>query len=178
MTNTLVVPPEMYQRVRGHVLPQDDEREQVAFLFAKPSPSGTERFDIIDDALIPSSGFGYQSEFHLELAGGTQGAMIKRAHELGASLVEVHSHRLDAPATFSPSDRAGLNEFVPHVWWRLRGRPYFAIVMGPSSFDALGWTFNPEAPETLSRLEVGSQLLRPTGLSENRWRMSDGIVEV
>ena len=46
-------------------------------------------------------------------------------------------HRQGDPAEFSASDRKGLESFVPHVWWRLRHRPYLALVFRG---DDRGWS--------------------------------------
>ena len=55
---------------------------------------------------------------------------------MGASLVEMHSHIGPWPAGFSYADRLGLQETVPHMWWRLKKRPYLALVVTNCSFDA------------------------------------------
>jgi len=43
---------------------------------------------------------------------------------------------------FSPSDIAGFREFVPHIHWRLKGKPYGAVVVAPASIDAALWEEN------------------------------------
>jgi hypothetical protein len=45
----------------------------------------------------------------------------------------------------------GFQEWVPHIMWRLRQRPYVAVVVTPDSFDALVW-------------QAGDQVMRPRGL--------------
>ena len=80
------------------------------------------------------------------------------------ALGEFHSHPGGLwRAQFSASDIYGLDEFVPHVRWRLRGQPYFAIVVAPSDFDALIWR-TPQA-EALKEFQVGDRVLTPTGLT-------------
>jgi hypothetical protein len=65
-----------------------------------------------------------------------------------------------------PTDWMGLDQFVPHVWWRLGHRPYVALVFGETTFDAVVWRAGPEAPEPLEGLRVDDQeTRRPTGLS-------------
>src|SRR6266487_1407438 len=105
----------------------------------------------------------------MELADETRAQVIKRAHDLGASMVEFHSHPYPWPARFSESDRVGLEEFVPHVWWRLKGRPYAAVVVAPSGFDGLVWMTSPDRPEQLDGIACGDRLLRPTGLTLRHW---------
>jgi hypothetical protein len=98
--------------------------------------------------------------------------MIKRAHDLNASVIELHSHPFSKHAEFSPSDLSGFSEFIPHVWWRLKGRPYAAIVLAPTGFDSLAWLENPTTPNGLLQIQAGSTLITPTGFTysalENR----------
>lgn len=58
---------------------------------------------------------------------------------------------------------------IPHVWWRLNHRPYFAFVFAPTSFDALVWLADVRTPAPLQHLEVERDLLRPTGITIARW---------
>ena len=46
----------------------------------------------------------------------------------------------------------GLLETVPHMFWRLDNRPYVAIVVARSGFDALVWTRDAQKPVPLSGL--------------------------
>lgn len=103
------------------------------------------------------------------MADRTRAALIKRAHDLDASLVELHSHPGPWPAAFSYADRMGLRETVPHMWWRLKKRPYLAFVVASSSFDALVWLDGPKMPRRLDGLVVGERFLRPTNFSLRGW---------
>lgn len=160
-----------YEALRQHLLPggrPEEPAEEAAFGFARAVTTQSEtRMSIIEWHPVAGRGFAHQSGFHLELADETRAYVIKRAHDLQCSLVEFHSHPGAWPAQFSASDFLGLEEFVPHVWWRLRGRPYVAIVVAPSGFDGLAWTEAPHKAVPLTAIDVGGQLLRPTGLS---WR--------
>ena len=89
-----------------------------------------------------------------------------------ARLIEMHSHPRATVAEFSGSDRSGFAEFVPHVWWRLKKKPYAAIVVGPSSFDSLSWVSGPQRPDGVLDLQVGTERLRPTGLTFDNWERS------
>jgi len=154
----------------AHLLPPDDDREQAVFLFARISRSPSEAiFDVAESRLLRPGDFDVQEGDYLELADGTRAALIKRAHDLDASLVEIHSHPGPWPAAFSLSDRMGLAETVPHMWWRLKKRPYLAIVVAPSGFDALLWLDDPRIPRGLDAVMAGDRLLRPTGNSLGGW---------
>jgi hypothetical protein len=123
---------------------------------------------VVESELLPPSAFNHRTPRYLELKDETRARVIKHAHDLGTSLVEVHSHPLFDPV-FSASDEAGLRQFVPHVWWRLKGRPYGAIVVAPKGFDALFWLDGPKAPVTLSALDIDGTQLTPSGISLRNW---------
>lgn len=165
MAPTIVIRGALYDALVAHLLAPEDSVEQVAFMYARPRRGDSTTFDVIDQTLIAGDGFVRHTEYHLELTDEARGAVIKRAHDLGASLAELHSHPFNAPAAFSPSDLAGLDEFVPHVWWRLAHRPYFAFVVGLTSFDALAWLESPRLPCPVRHLEVNGELLVPTGIT-------------
>lgn len=82
--------------------------------------------------------------------------IIRWAWAEEASLVEAHSHAF-GPAQFSPSDLEGLEEWVPHLWWRLRGRPYGAIVVADGTVDALAWIEGADVPEQIVTLEIAGE---------------------
>ncbi len=177
MSTGLVIDPELHRRLRTHLLPDDSAAEQAAFLFAKTAYKRADfRFKVIDHTLVAPDGVEYNSVGYLELTDQTRAQVIKKAHDLEASLVELHSHRLPFPAVFSPTDIDGLRQFVPHVWWRLRGRPYLALVIAPTSFDALLCVTNARDAQPLDRLVFGRRVLRPTGPSLKHWSHNDGSV--
>ena len=57
---------------------------------------------------------------------------------------------------FSPSDMYGFSDYVPHCRWRLRGRPYLAVVVSPAGMDALAWT-------SADGKAIGLDAIRPAG---------------
>ena len=174
---TLHVEPGFKTAIWSHLLPENEHSEsieQAAFGFAKTISEGeVTTFNVIDWLPIEETGFAHQSGYHIELADEMRPFLIKRAHDLQTSLVEFHSHPFSARAEFSPSDLIGLDEFVPHVWWRLKGRPYLAIVVTPSQFDALAWVTSPRSPVPLKELRAGSAVLRPSGLTFRRQRFKN-----
>lgn len=166
MKTVLNLPAGVYEDLVAHLLPGDTSNEQAAFLFARASD--TDRgvaLDVIDSAKLAAADFAVQAPDYLELADATRARLIKRAHDLDASLVEMHSHPGPWDAAFSPSDLRGLSETVPHMWWRLNKRPYAAIVIAPSGFDAMVWLDGPRSPQELDSLAAGSQILKPTNIT-------------
>jgi hypothetical protein len=125
-------------------------------------------FDIIEHALLEHRDFAAQYSDYLELADEARVRIIKHAHALKACLVEIHSHPWTWPAEFSPSDRAGLKETVPHMRWRLKERPYLAVVVAQTSYDALVWALAGDEPAPLV-VEVDGERLLPTGRSLGGW---------
>jgi len=158
--------PAMREALWRHLLPHPDAEEEAAFLFARWTDNDTTgTFECVQWTPLPPEGFLSRSEYHLELTDAARAAAIKQAHDLGTSLVEFHSHTGRSPARFSPSDLVGFREFVPHVWWRLKGRPYLAVVVSRSGFDGLAWTVDPRTRRRLDAIVAGGVLLRPTALS-------------
>jgi hypothetical protein len=169
-TFSLNIPPDQHRRLVRHLLPRHRKTEEAAFLFCRAlqTDAGTE-FHFLNLHLVPPSEFNYKSLYGIELTDRCRASVIKRAHDLNASLLELHSHPRSAVVEFSPSDRGGFAEFVPHVWWRLKQRPYAAIVVGPSGFDSLTWVSNPERPDGVLDLQIGVDRLKPTGLTLENW---------
>ena len=144
---------------------QGSKVEEAAFAYAQPISEKVGAYKIVDWQLVPPEGFVYQTEVGFELTDEMRGLVIKRAHDLSASLVEFHSHKGKWPAEFSPSDVYGFTEFVPHVWWRLKGRPYFSVVVANVGFDAFAWITDPQTPQYLDALVVAGEVYTPTKLS-------------
>lgn len=153
-----------------HLLPSNSMQEQAAFLFCKASDNGKGiTFEAIDQTLLGEEDFLVQYDDYLELTDKARIDVIKHAHMLNASLVEFHSHPASWLAAFSPADRTGLQETVPHMRWRLKKRPYAAIVVTPSSFDALVWCHDSIVPEPLSAINASGRLTNPTNASLKGW---------
>ena len=156
---------EMYEAVRSHVL--QSMQENAAFLFVEPRHKANGlHLKAMDLHCVPPKGLTEESgNYFLELTDEERSRVIVEATRRDAALVEVHSHPFtERGATFSYSDLRGFEEFVPHVWWRLRGKPYAAIVFSQRDCDALAWTRGPEEMEKLDKiLVVGKGPIIPTG---------------
>jgi hypothetical protein len=138
--------------------------EHVAFMFTAPQSDDTP-LRVCEIYRVPREGFDFQSDLHVSLTDETRALVIKRASDLGGCMIEAHSHK-HGPARFSPSDLHGFTEWVPHVRWRLQQRPYIALVIVGTRFDALVWDGPPGALSELSSLAVdGQQPVRPTGIT-------------
>ena len=163
----LELPRGAYADIWAHLLPNRQPfSEQAAFVYAHmETREEADVFRCVEWFPVGPSGFLYRSEFHLELTDEMRGLVIKRAHDLGASIAEFHSHAGSWPAQLSPSDLFGLEEFVPHAWWRLKRRPYLAVVVALSGFDGLAWISDPKMPQRLDGIVVGETKLEPTRLS-------------
>jgi hypothetical protein len=154
-------------RLRRHLL-QTPRCEQGAFLFCRHSASagGDEIFDCEDWSPLKRSDYEIQAGDYLELTDATRARLIKQAHDRGVCLVESHSHPGPYPAAFSYSDLTGLDEFVPHVRWRLRGRPYAALVFAQNGFDGLAWTDGAGTlPQQVAAIQTESERFAATGLT-------------
>lgn len=150
--------------------------ERAAFALCTFEAIGSEGLFAVRELDLPQDGVeSTGSEFHLAVDDAVIARVIKRAHDTKLCIVELHSHPFDDGAEFSPSDLAGLDELVPHVRWRLRGRPYAALVVAPDGFDGLAWI---EAGERfgseVSRVEVDEEVQVPSGRTLRRRRASSG----
>jgi hypothetical protein len=156
--------------IMEHLLPAGCEQEQAAFLFARSDRTDDQiLFEVIDARKLGPADFVRQEGDYLEMTDATRAGLIKQAHDMDASLVEMHSHLGPWPAGFSYADRLGLQETVPHMWWRLKKRPYLALVVTNCSFDALLWLDNTKVPRALDALIAGDLILRPNNSSLGGW---------
>jgi len=153
-------------RLRRHLL-RTPRCEQGAFLFCRHSVSGGAAHLLACEDWSPlnRSDFEVQAGDYLELTDAARARLIKQAHDRGLCLVESHSHPGPYPAAFSYSDLTGLDEFVPHVRWRLRGRPYAALVFAQSGFDGLAWIDGGALPQQVIAIETEKARLAATGLT-------------
>jgi hypothetical protein len=167
MAVTISLPDGLYRRIHDHLT---GTAEQVAFLLAQRPDGIASYLRILDAYLVPPDDLEPGDPFHVHLADQIQGQVIRWAWSANACLIEAHSHGpWGDPAAFSPTDLAGLAEWVPHVRWRLGGRPYAALVFGARTFDGLAWTHSPTTAEPVDLLHVDEQPPRvATGLSHAR----------
>jgi hypothetical protein len=136
--------------------------EQVGFFLAD-FVEANRTFKILDWRLVRAKEELDGAVFHVTLDNEVQTEMIQWAFSTGRCLIEAHSHGTLWPAEFSRTDVLGLDEWVPHVRWRLRGRPYAALVTGGIDFDALAWADASTDPAQVERLVAGSLDLVATG---------------
>lgn len=155
----------LFDSLRSHLLPNVMHAEEAAFLFAHVANEERGlRFRVIDWYPVPEEGFVERSLYYLELTDETRGLVIKKAHDLRCSLIEAHSHSGKHPAEFSQSDKRGFDEFVPHVLWRLKRRPYAAMVMATNSIDALAWQEESEGLQ-VAAIQAGDRSITTTALT-------------
>lgn len=167
----LNLPPSVYATLVKHLLPPGATCEEAAFGFASTrSENGRLIFALLELLPVPPEGFVERSRYFLHLTDEMRGRVIKRAHDLSASLIEFHSHPLQPHAEFSPSDRTGFQEFVPHVKWRLKGRPYAAFVFTPTTFDALAWVSDVAAPIAFDAIAADGHRHPSTKMTFSNWR--------
>ncbi len=154
-----------YSEILKYVLPRNSRHEEAVFVFARADSTGV--FTPLEVFNVPPSGFVHRSPYFLELTDETRATVIKRGHDLTASVIEIHSHPLQFGAQFSQSDISGFREFVPHILWRLKKRPYAAVVVARDSIDSLAWFDTVESPVPMAiRYEDGT-LSHPTGATHS-----------
>ena len=168
--NILNLSTDLHSRLWSHLLPTGTMREQAAFLFCE-TETGNDGivFNVADHIFLHEADFEIQQSDYLELTDETRIWLIKRAHAIGASLAELHSHPGPRPAAFSRSDRIGLKDTVSHMHWRLKNRPYLAIVVAPTGFDALVWACDSKTPRLLDGIDIDGVIMTPTNASLRGW---------
>lgn len=70
-------------------------------------------------------------------------------------------------AKFSWSDWYGFQDFVPHIQWRLPGRPYGALVFTQKTFDGLYWKDDFNNHKIIEKVIDGKKTMKATRLSQN-----------
>ena len=170
MKTILEIPTARYVELRSHLLPPGGTYEEAAFLFVDAlSESVGWRFRFREMALLGPEDFIERHADYLEMEDATRARLIKHAHDLGSSLIEVHSHVGPWRAAFSFSDIRGLKETIPNMWWRLKGRPYASIVVSEISIDALAWIDAPDGAVPLDEIHAGTEVIRPTHSALEEW---------
>jgi hypothetical protein len=170
MKTTLTLPANLWAEVLNHLLPRNAVVEEAAFMFAKTERTAAElKFEVVEVIKLTPQDFVARYADFIELKDEARARVIKRAHDLGASIVELHSHVGPWRAAFSFSDIAGLKDIVPHLWWRLKGKPYAALVVAKNGFDALVWADDPDLPRALDAVVAGDQVLQPTNETLKEW---------
>lgn len=160
---------EQFERVFTHLIPQPHHLELAAFVFA--SLEGQDALVCRDMWLLEASELAVQLPYHFELQDEVRGQVIKRAHDSGLIIVEMHSHLGDRPAEFSWSDLSGFDSWVKHVQWRLKGAPYGAVVVTQDSFDGFFWG---DDIERLRTIEVDNrEWMRATERSPLQWTLPE-----
>jgi hypothetical protein len=128
-------PPDLYDQLSEHL---SQYPERVAFMRSPLPEDGV--FRVEELRLLGRHEFDSQSDAHCEIDDAIRADVIKWAWDHDACLIEAHSHgKILMPARFSQFDITQLAEWVPHVRWRLGGRPYAALVTASREIDGLAW---------------------------------------
>jgi len=169
MIHEIFIPTGIHDRIRDHLF--QSELEQAAFLFASTEvDAGGIRFHVQDCYLVPSAGWDVQMDVYLEMSDEERAKILKMARDRNAAIIDCHSHpHSQEEVWFSPSDLAGITEFGQYVKWKLKGRPFAALVFAEASIDGVVWHGEFAGAEPLSALSIeGQARLRPTGSWFNR----------
>lgn len=158
---TISFPQELFDQLTQHL---GKAAESVAFMRCS-TPSEDGAFLVRSLHLVADNAITIGEDGECELDDDVRREVIMWATETEECLVEAHSHGLlFRPARFSRFDLAQLSTWVPHVRWRLRGRPYAALVTASLDFDGLAW-IGPEAESVDTVTVDGRDAITTTGLS-------------
>jgi hypothetical protein len=166
MAISIYMTSDMHASILAHLFPKGDKREQGGFLFCKFDEK-SQTFDSSEWLPLKGTDYAEQANDYLELADETRAMIIKKAHDMNASIVELHCHLGPSKATFSIADWLGFNEFVPHILWRLKNKPYAALVFAHNSVDGFTWLNRDAKPIAVTSIETELTQYPTTGLSIN-----------
>jgi len=169
MSHEIFITADVLHRVRHHLF--QNQLEQAAFLFATTETKDEAvRFHVEDFYLVPTSGWDVQMDVYLEMTAEERAKILKRARDRNTAIIDCHSHpHSQEEVWFSPSDHVGITEFAQYVRWKLKAKPFAALVFGETSIDGVVWQGDFACAEPLATLSiVGQGRLRPTGSWFNR----------
>jgi len=166
MTASICMTSEIYTAVLQHLFPKGDRREQGGFFFCR-FHEPAQAFWVLEWMPLESADYAHQERDYLELSDSTRAGLIKKAHDMQASLVEVHCHPGQHKVAFSIADWMGFKDFVPHIRWRLANRPYAALVFGHESVDGCAWVSNQKEPVGINQIHTEKSSHATTGISIN-----------
>lgn len=154
------------EQVSGALRYFDAPAERMAFGVACPGKvdGAWELLEVrfLDD----ETDYEYRGRLGVVVAEHVRPDVLRWAHGLGGALVEAHSHWHRGPVGLSRTDTDGLRASAPQLLWRLPGRPYLALAVGPDSVDAVCWTAS--GPQALDAVVIAGRPLRPTGVGLRR----------
>lgn len=164
--SSLFIPQKIYQNIYDYLFPKGVCFQSVAFIFAEIFKT-SDSLEFQFNSWYPVKSCEYKCRYkeYVELKDMMRQKIIKKAFDLNAAIIELHSHVCLKGACFSPTDLQGFKEFVPHVWWRLNKKPYAAIVFSKSDFDAFVWVDDPEQYRQVTEIVVDDRHFYPTGLT-------------
>jgi hypothetical protein len=153
-------PTELFEDLFQHL---SQAPEMVAFM-RSPVPGSDGVFRVEGLHLVDPDSTSLAEDGHCDLDDEVRSTVIKWAWDNESCLLEAHSHGLLFPPALSRFDFAQLEEWVPHVRWRLGGRPYVALVTASLQVDGVAWT--DKGPEGIDEILVnGRDTIPTTGLS-------------
>ena len=168
------MPAATHAEILQHLFPKGDRREQGGFLFCSYD-NKTQVFNVREWLPLTASDYASQERDYLELSDATRASLIKKGHDMGAALVEIHCHPGQQKVAFSLADWMGFKDFVPHIRWRLKGRPYAALVYGYQCIDGFAWIDEQKLPINVTGINTGRAFHFTTGNSMSA--LSRGLYE-
>ena len=164
----------MFADIKKHLFPKDDRREQGGFLFSRFDEE-RQVFVVMEWMPLKASDYAFQERDYLELSDASRANLVKKAHDMQASLVEIHCHPGQVKVAFSLADWVGFRDFVPHIKWRLAKRPYAALVFGHDCVDGFAWVDDQKFPIAVKGINTETVFHSTTGISINA--MNRGLYE-
>ncbi len=174
MRREILLPGGTWPALRDHLLGQGSQ-EQLAFLLAATAQGrGWLRLLVREAIAVPPEALLQQTAARLEVQPAFSQAILRRCHETGLSLIEVHSHPFaHQHTTFSPRDVANEALKFRYVEKRIPHVRHATMVVGHESLDAHLWARGAAVPiDRVRALEAPITDLVPTSA---RGEEGDGL---
>ncbi len=142
-----------YKKLKRHLF--NDDSEQGAFLFARRKQKRDMLDFVIDEIyFVPTDRWRFRNAGYLELEEKEKVKIMLKAREIGADVLECHSHVSSTKASFSFFDLEEMQKFIQYVWWKLPEKIYGALVWSRKDVNGVIWLPKQYEPITIESVEV------------------------
>lgn len=153
-----------WQKASRHLL--DNSSEHFAFLLCDYTISRGEPVFLIQDVMTVPDEEVRLGRDGWELSTRALVDVLNGAVRRGMALIEAHNHGGPLPRP-SPTDRTGLEEFIPYIFDSIPGAPYAATVWGDSTIYGEWFLPTGEQGRLDSVLVIGDRLRQMVSTSES-----------
>jgi molybdopterin/thiamine biosynthesis adenylyltransferase len=155
MKREIIFPAGTWPTLRAHLLGQG-QQEQLAFLLAGLAQGRNwMRLLVREIVPVPPDAFEQRTSVYLAVKPAFSQAVLRRCHEEGLSLIEVHSHPFThQKVTFSAADLTNEMEKFHYVARKIPHVRHATMVVGQTDLDAHLWNRRQRRVVPIDRIRV------------------------